>query len=117
MADANSILRLCYSQNSQYFQYNNLYKWICSLLYQNRDKMLFVSFPYGLNKIDMASNEYCFVAHLHIPLYSLHYSPNNLGLCDYYSVDLLHPPCKIKLNDVIKKDRLILGIYSLTDTP
>ena len=50
----------------------------------------------------MASNEYCFVAHwtFHCTPYITHQIIH--GLYDYYSVNMLHPPCKMQLNDVIK---------------
>ena len=69
--------------------------------------MLLIGFPYGLNKMPMALNEYCFVAHCAFHcIQSLHYLLASFKLFMVYIIITLsiHYICYviIQLNDVIK---------------
>ena len=61
--------------------------------------MLFIGFPYGLNKMFMASNEYCFLAHctFHCTLYIAHQFFQAV-----HGLLLATSAVKMQLNDVIK---------------
>ena len=67
-----------------------------SLFIKTEMGTLFVGFPYALNIILIASNEYCFVALVYsTAFFTLVTGFFQLihGSYDYYSVDSLHPPC------------------------
>ena len=56
-----------------------------------------VGYPYGLNKILMALNNYCFVFIANSTILQTlltGFFQMIHGLYDYHSVDLLHPYCK-----------------------
>ena len=75
-----------------------------SLFTKTETETLFVGFSY--DTMLMASNKYCFVAHCTFRCtlcFTHHFFQTIYVLYDIYSVNLLHLPCNIQINDAINR--------------
>ena len=105
MANTILILILWYANVIHKSGTNLLSSWIVSL-FTKTDKMLFVGFPYSLNKTSYTIKWKLLCGLVHIPLYYLSYSLASFKWFMVYTIIFLLIRCirhvKMQLNDVIK---------------